>query len=309
MAIDRLWVDLDSNKVARSDLVIRNEGKDRYYVTVTPSEVVDPGGPNENRVEIANPEKLGLLVTPSRIIIDPGQMRAIRIVSLNAGLTKDRVYRVNITPQIGDLSASSTGGEDHGVAIKMLTAFDALVTVRPADATEQLTATRQGGALVLANAGNSNILLLDGKICPAKGMTLSPATIQFMTDQNKKAEEAAKAQGSPDNPQDANKSPEEKAKADAAAAEAIPTFKPDECAGLPGRRLYAGNSWTVPEAVGESLTFNRRDSATDDLKPITISCGGSNGDGKDSKFCTGAGLDAATAIPTVSPETKSKGEL
>jgi len=308
MAIDRLWVDLDSAKVARSDLVIRNESKDRYYVTVTPSEVIDPGTPQERRVQETDPQKLGLLVTPSRIILDPGQLRAIRVVSLDSNLTKDRIYRISITPQIGELTATPSDTQGHGLAIKMLTAFDALVSVRPGNPVENLVATRQGANLVLSNSGNSNLLLLDGKVCPAAGTTLAESTQQFLLDEQKAAEAAAKEQGAPANPADANKSPEAKL-ADAAATAAAPTFKPDECAKLPGRRLYAGNSWTVPEAVGETLTFNRRDSAAEDLKPITIRCG-SGTDGKtDSKFCAGAGLDAAKATPVTSPNDQAKGEM
>ena len=310
MAIDRLWVDLDSAKVARSDLVIRNESKDRYYVTVTPSEVLDAGTPQERRVQETDPQKLGLLVTPSRIILDPGQLRAIRVVSLDSNLTKDRIYRISITPQIGELTATPSDTQGHGLAIKMLTAFDALVTVRPDHPVEDLTATRQGGNLVLGNSGNSNILLLDGKICPATGATLAGSTQQFLLDERKAAEAAAQEKGAPADPAEANKSPEAKlADAAAAASAAAPTYKPDECAKLPGRRLYAGNSWTVPEAVGETLTFNRRDSAAEDLKPITIRCG-SGADGKtDSKFCAGAGLDAAKATPVTSSNDQAKGEM
>ena len=309
MAIDRLWVDLDSSKLARSDLVIRNEGTDRYYVTVTPSEVIDPGTPQEHRVEITDPQKLGLLVTPSRIILDPGQLRAIRIVSLDSNLTKDRIYRISITPQVGAITATTTDSQNHGLAIKLLTAFDALVTVRPGDPVEHLAAARDGTNLVLSNTGDSNILLLDGKICPAKGQTLAPSTQQFLIDEHKTTLAAQQGKGAPADPADANKPPEAKAADAAKASDAIPTYKADECARLPGRRLYAGNSWTVPEAVGEALTFNRRDAAAEDLKPITIRCD-AGGDGKsDSKFCKDAGLDAATATTITSPNTDAKGEM
>jgi hypothetical protein len=248
-------------------------------------------------------------VTPSRIILDPGQLRAIRVVSLDSNLTKDRIYRISITPQIGELTATPSDTQGHGLAIKMLTAFDALVSVRPGNPVETLVATRQGANLVLSNRGNSNLLLLDGKICPAAGATLAASTQQFLIDEQKAAEVAARAQGAPVNPADANKSPEAKLADAAAATVAAPAFKPDECAKLPGRRLYVGNSWTVPEAVGETLTFNRRDSAAEDLKPITIRCG-SGADGKtDSKFCAGAGLDAAEATAITSPNDHAKGEM
>lgn len=291
MAIDRLWVDIASGKVARSDLVIRNESKDRYYVTVRVTEVTNPGTPDEKRVSETDPEKLGLLVTPQRMIIDPGQLRAIRVVSLNQGLTRDRIYRINITPQLGNLEVEQADPANRGIAIKMLTAFDALVTVRPENAAGHLVATRDGGTLVLRNTGNSNILLLDGQVCPPKGQALSSSTQAWF------AHQVAAAAAVEDNAEgDKATTPNSAAAKDAmAAAQAVKpaepiAAKPDECSQLNGRRLYAGNTWIVPEAPGEVLKFDRRDSAGSDLRPITISCGGSNGGQFSSPYCNPAGV-------------------
>jgi len=280
MAIDRLWVDIASGKVARSDLVIRNESKDRYYVTVTVSEVVSPGTPEERRVTETDPEKLGLLVTPQRLIMDPGQMRAIRLVSLNRDLARDRVYRVNVTPQVGKLDVAQSDTTSRGIAIKMLTAFDALVTVRPDGARGTLVATPANGMLTLGNTGNSNILLLDGEVCPAKGETLSPSTREWF------AQRAASAAATT-----AKEAAEAKLPARDEATKSAPkaALKADECEKLSGRRLYAGNVWEVPQGPGEVLKFDRRDSASADLKPITISCGGSSEGKSSSAFCNFAG--------------------
>ncbi|RYG79680.1 MAG: hypothetical protein EON59_15855, partial [Alphaproteobacteria bacterium] len=43
LAIDRLWVDFEPGAASRSDLVIRNESADRYFITISPVEVLSAG--------------------------------------------------------------------------------------------------------------------------------------------------------------------------------------------------------------------------------------------------------------------------
>lgn len=174
LAVDRLWVDFEPKAAPRADVIVRNESKDRYYVTIAPAEIVNPGTDKEQRVEEADPEKLGLLVTPNRLILDPGAIRSIRIVSLNDNLHSDRIYRVKISPEVGDIDASAAG-PDHAVAIKVLAAYDVLVTARPRNAKAQLVTTRGPGSLTIRNDGNTNLLLFDGELCPPAADGKAPA--------------------------------------------------------------------------------------------------------------------------------------
>lgn len=165
LAIDRLWIDFEPGAANRSDLVIRNESADRYYITINPFEVVSAGAADEQRVEKSDPEQLGLLVSPNRLVVDPGGMRAIRVVSLNGALTADRVYRVRVTPQVGEIQTGNLGSGARGMTVKLLTAYDVLVTVRPPKPESSVTATRAGNEVTLRNTGNTNTLLFDGKAC------------------------------------------------------------------------------------------------------------------------------------------------
>jgi hypothetical protein len=165
LAIDRLWIDFEPGTANRSDLVIRNESADRYYITVNPVEVVSPGAADEQRVEKSDPEQLGLLVSPNRMVVDPGGMRAIRVVSLNDAVDVDRVYRIRVTPQVGEIQANDPGAEARGMTVKLLTAYDVLVTVRPPKPEAGVTATRVGNEVTIRNGGNSNTLLFDGVAC------------------------------------------------------------------------------------------------------------------------------------------------
>lgn len=296
LAIDRLWVDFDSSGVPRSDLVVRNESKDRYYITIKTTEIVSPGTDQEQRVAVTDPEKLGLLVTPNRLILEPGQMRAVRMVSLNSGLTDDRIYRVNITPQIGELEVENGQTENRGLAVKLLAAFDVLVTVRPDAKNRTLAVRRFGNFLDLSNDGNSNVLLLDGAICPVDKAALAQSTQDFIRNQDlllSKANEALAAEKAKANPD-----------AEPVAPPSLPAreFKPDECVKLPGRRMYSGNHWLVPAAAGEALKFSRRDAANQDLEPIVVRCDAVADIGsKESVLCKAVSPDAPPETTEISP--------
>jgi P pilus assembly chaperone PapD len=165
LVVDRLIVDFMPGDPPREDILLQNQSKDRYYITITPAEVLKPGDDKPTEVTKTNPEELGLLVTPNRMILDPGASRSIRVVSLNSGLSTDRIYRVMIEPQIGDMPNEE--GADRTVALKILTAYDALVIVRPSKPKPDLVAARTVTGLVLTNNGNSNTLVFDGLACPA----------------------------------------------------------------------------------------------------------------------------------------------
>jgi prepilin-type processing-associated H-X9-DG protein len=166
LSINRLWVDLEPGQSPRSDLVIRNDSADRYYISVQTYEVTDPGTPQEDRRQIADPEALGLLVTPNRLILEPGATRSIRVVSLNTNLTQDRIYRVLIRPEVGTIRTDAAPTDERDVAIKLLAAYDVLVVARPPRANARITSRREADRIVISNSGNTNALLFDGHVCP-----------------------------------------------------------------------------------------------------------------------------------------------
>src|SRR3546814_11745927 len=90
-----------------------------YYVAVTVAEIVDAGTELENKLVETDPDKLGLLVTPNQIVLEPGAIRSIRLVSLNKPLTRDRVYRVLVAPQVGALKVKDAGADTRGGGIQI----------------------------------------------------------------------------------------------------------------------------------------------------------------------------------------------
>lgn len=163
-------VDFSDPRKQRHDLWVINDGKERAYVAIEPAEIVNPGLPGEKRVTEPDPEKRGLLVSPTRMILEPEQRRMIRLVVIG-DRQKERIYRVKIhpvTPPPGT-GAEPAPATRSGIAIKVITGYDALVIVRPLEARANIVTRREGDELVFSNTGNTNALLFNGKQCDSKG--------------------------------------------------------------------------------------------------------------------------------------------
>lgn len=296
LAIDRLWVDLDDERANRSDLVIRNESEDVYYITVVTSEIEKPGTDEEARTSLADPEQLGLLVTPNRLILRPGDLRAIRVVSLNRDLPTDRIYRIKINPEIGELSLEQQESENRGLAIKLLAAFDVLVTVRPRNGSPELVALRDGNAIELRNDGPSNLLMLDGKVCPIGAASLSEDLLAAYRSQLAVPEVP---EALPEN--DEASSGEGGSVEQAALAEPQLPLTEDGCVRLSGRRLYAGNGWQIAADDNTELQFMVRRNADEDLRPLTVRCAAAPQEFKNSDFCRMGGAEAGSGAALDTP--------
>ena len=170
MVISQVIVDFVSPAKRRADIEILNRGRERMYIVVQPSQIMNPGTGGQTRVRIVDPGKHGLLVSPLRMILEPGQRRIVRFAALTPPKGKDRIFRVTIKPVVGKLKAKRN-------AVKIVVGYDLLVIQRPAGATAKLSGTRSGKYLVVKNNGNTNALLLEGKQCPrgSKRCTQLPA--------------------------------------------------------------------------------------------------------------------------------------
>ena len=167
LVLDQAVVDLGPDKPPRFDIDASNTGTERIYVVAEPAEIVDPGKPGERRVGNPDPQALGLLVTPQKMILDPGEHKLVRIASIVPRSAVERIYRVTIRPVAGDVTARVT-------ALKVLVGYDVLVIVRPTAMRAAVTGTRRGSTLVLRNDGTTNVEVYQGRQCDAKGADCKP---------------------------------------------------------------------------------------------------------------------------------------
>jgi P pilus assembly chaperone PapD len=181
LSVAPVIVDLPPSEPPRADVELYNDGTETLYVVVEPSRIENPGDASETRVNLTDPQALGLLATPNRLVLEAGQRKFVRIALLQPPGDTDRIYRVTVKPVTGDVKASETG-------LKILIGYDLLVIQRPAKPSAAIAASRSGDTLTLKNAGNTNAELFQGQQCDAQ----------------------------------------------------------KHCTTLPGHRLYAGTSWSVP---------------------------------------------------------------
>jgi len=143
---------------SRMDVEVKNPDLEPLYVQVEVHEIVKAGEEGEQRVLVTNPKESGFLVTPNRLVIQPGAAKNIRLVNLKALGDKERVFRVTLKPVAADVEAEQTG-------VKILVGYQLLVLVSPNAPKANLHVKRTGKRLELFNDGNTNVLLSRGKQC------------------------------------------------------------------------------------------------------------------------------------------------
>lgn len=161
MVLDRSILVFDPDQ-GRQDVEITNNGTETLYLDTQILAVSAPGTDDERRERIADPAEAGLLVTPARMVLAPGARRLVRIVLLEEPGPAERIYRINVMPVVPPLEADVT-------AVKVVVAYQLLVIIRPEDARPELVWERAGRRIEFENRGNSNVLLYNGRQCPANG--------------------------------------------------------------------------------------------------------------------------------------------
>ena len=160
ITLSQLVVELLPTSKAK-DVEIYNDADERAYVVVEPRRIVRPGQATETSESPVDPERLGLLVSPRKLILEPHQRRLIRIADIGPGDLDERVYRITVKPQVGDITSAKSG-------LKLMVGYDMLIIARPRNASSRnLVAERKDGALVITNKGNSSVELDSGEQCRA----------------------------------------------------------------------------------------------------------------------------------------------
>ena len=143
-------------------VTVTNSGAAKAFVAVKVREVMARGETDEKLREDPNPETMGLIGTPVRMVLEKGERRGVRIVTLGQKLTQDRVWRVLVSEVAGKIKGGQSG-------VAFLLAYDILVIQRPDDARVAITASRAGKTLTLTNAGNSYGIIAEVRHCLVGG--------------------------------------------------------------------------------------------------------------------------------------------
>ena len=159
MALSNAILHFEPGEPNRQDVEISNVGSEPMYVQIEPRRVLNPGTPDEQRIDISgDPRRHGMLVTPNKLVIPPGAARAVRLVNLGGTDAEERVYRITARPVTGPVSADRNG-------LKVLIGYEVLAIVYPEIVAPNLQVERLGRELKVRNTGNANVYLQEGQQC------------------------------------------------------------------------------------------------------------------------------------------------
>lgn len=165
MSLSRAVVIFQPGDPQRQDIIVRNPDAEPMYIKIEAAEIINPGTPQQERRVAREPEDIDLLVTPNKLVLQPGQEKVVRLVSMKPAADEERVYRVVFTPIVGKIES------DLPMAIKIVIAYDTLVIVEPAKPKAMLEAVREGKKITFRNTGNVYANIANGKQCPVEGAT------------------------------------------------------------------------------------------------------------------------------------------
>lgn len=160
LVLSQLIVDLQPGKHGREDVELWNNAPERSFVAIEPREILNPSMPAQGARIEADPEKLGLLVSPTRMILEPGQRRLLRIGTLSPDVDHEHVYRVTVKPVAGAVQSTTSG-------LKVMVGYDMLVLVRPTMPQARVNGVRSGRTLTFTNSGNVSVEIINGRQCDA----------------------------------------------------------------------------------------------------------------------------------------------
>lgn len=152
MVLSDVTVELASDQEPE-DLEIWNSGDEPLFIDVELNEILEPQSATPQRQRVESLREAGLLVTPSRMVLQPNERRMLRIAVRAPATERDRVYRVALVPRANPVHS----GEQ--LALQVLVGYDVLVIVRPENPSPRLQVERDGREVQIANLGNSSVLI------------------------------------------------------------------------------------------------------------------------------------------------------
>ncbi len=180
LRLSDFFIDLHSDQRAGA-LFAKNEGADTLYLKVEVVEVLDPTADDSKTRSASDPRDLGLLVSPQRLVLKPGEEGRIRTLAL-AEPDTDRFYKVSVVPVTGTLATESP------VGIKVMIGYSAWVFIRPRGALPKLAGQRQGRSLRLTNSGGTLAQLVMGEQCDSDNRCEKLQPLRVLAGQQKKIE-------------------------------------------------------------------------------------------------------------------------
>lgn len=165
ISVTPLFLQFSKNTKPFQDFSVTNRGKKKAYVDIAARILENPGAENEKEVSYKNPKQLGLIVSPQKLIIAPGQSRAIRVSSIIPPGNAERNYRISVVPKKNFSIKKPVAKGKMGAQVNILIGYELTVRVAPKNPTLDYSITRQGDKLLIKNTGNITFIINKRKYC------------------------------------------------------------------------------------------------------------------------------------------------
>lgn len=141
-------------------IYLSNLGDETLYLAISVVEVLNPAEDAPDLVEEIDPRTLGLLVSPQRLVLEPGAENRIRLVALDRP-EEDRFYKVTVKPVTGALETNEQ------IGVKVMVGYSAWVWIGAQGGQPDVWGQRDGDRVVLHNRGDTLAELRMGEQCAA----------------------------------------------------------------------------------------------------------------------------------------------
>lgn len=183
LSASKLEMDFASKGAKSQFLQIRNAGDRTAYVAIDVSRVENLGTRKIKLIRNKNPKKLGLLVTPTKLVLKVGKSKKIRLTNLTQAGDKDIFFRVNANGIRPPKKTEETKEVGIGLQLNVGIGTSTLVIVRPKVMKPEVKIKQIKHKLLFINTGNTTIQISnlsqcrDEKDCKGMGaITLYPGT-------------------------------------------------------------------------------------------------------------------------------------
>lgn len=146
------------NKVNRHAIKVRNNGKKVAYISVAPYLMTYKVDGKPERVALKNAPKAGLLISPPRMILQPGQQSQILLSLTKPMGAQEKEFQLVVKPEKGKFIAKASG-------INVVVAYSVRVLAAPLKANPSLKVTRSGKKVLIENKGNTGVRVENVQQC------------------------------------------------------------------------------------------------------------------------------------------------
>lgn len=140
------------------DVDVVNNANHRIFLKLTVAQMLNPEAAEPRRFELNDPRTAPILVSPTQMMLLPGERKRLRVILRKVPEQKDDIYRLAVKPFVGEVDIDDNANEKAS-ALKVLLGYDLLLLARPVNAFANLQVTRTQSTLVFENKGNTNVLL------------------------------------------------------------------------------------------------------------------------------------------------------